>query len=355
MKFFNKNKPQDKFNPNSFTSIQRIMKVEGKIIPALICNGGTYFFTNLEVYSDGIIDAWGAVDLDFFKRKLNSGWVSTSVPDGKEISIHHLCNFTVKKGNWEFSENEFYNYVMKIIKDMNPKLQNLYNFHDSDTIKVGKVNYAKLPITEGKSIKFEESNFQFSRPKLGDNFLAFRKSKQDEYYLCNISVFQDSSVIIGNIPTQEELSMEELKELVNNAEVITDVKRGQRITIYGLGNFEIKRVTYSVGIEEIMSELDDMIAKLNSEKTTSEICAEIYQDYLESPSTKLKEELRLAYEKVPKHLRIYILGDMDMKDIPIRMVIYGKGEIRNWSHYIMSKLKGYELPEINVPEPKDEN
>jgi hypothetical protein len=64
--------------------------------------------------------------------------------------------------------------------------------------------------------------------------------------------------------------------------------------------------------------------------------------------------LRRSYEAVPEHLRMYC-GDMDTKDIPIRMILYGKDEIKNWSHYAVSKAEGMELPTIEIPESPSED
>jgi hypothetical protein len=44
---------------------------------------------------------------------------------------------------------------------------------------------------------------------------------------------------------------------------------------------------------------------------------------------------------------------MDVKDIPIRVAIYGDGEIEGWSHYQLAKHLGTELPTIDVPRVKD--
>ena len=70
---------------------------------------------------------------------------------------------------------------------------------------------------------------------------------------------------------------------------------------------------------------------------------------------KLKEDLKVAFENIPEHLRVYVLGDMDTKDFPVRMIIYGEQEIEKWSHYQISKQEGIELPHIEVPKPIDEN
>ena len=41
---------------------------------------------------------------------------------------------------------------------------------------------------------------------------------------------------------------------------------------------------------------------------------------------------------------------MDVKDVPIRMIIYGKKEIEYWSHRILARKLGQKpLPTIDVP------
>ena len=67
---------------------------------------------------------------------------------------------------------------------------------------------------------------------------------------------------------------------------------------------------------------------------------------------KNHSKLKNAYEEVPDQLKMYC-GDMDTKDIPIRMVLYGKGEIENWSHYQIAKEEGVELQTINVPDAEE--
>lgn len=354
MNIFGKNKNHNNLNKDSFSSIQRTMKIEGKMIPAFICNGGSYFYTNLEIYSDGIIDAWGAVDLDFFQKKLSSNWVSTSIPNGKKISIHHLGSLKIKNGKWQFDKKSFYDHIIEIIKEMNPKLENLYNFHGTDTIKRGRINYAKLSILQGKPIKLKDEKRPFSHKVTGNNFSAFLKKSDNIYYLCNVSVFTDESIRIDRIPNSINTDLEGLTKMVKGFELMTEVKEGQKVLIYGIGEFEVDDVLYSNKIEYLISAIGDTISELNSKPTTSQICKKIYDEYIATPTVKLRDELQLAYEKVPQHLRTYILGDMDVKDIPIRMIIYSEEEIKNWSHYLISEQEGYELPQINVPKPIDE-
>jgi len=50
-------------------SIQRVMIIDGVVLPAFIRNGG-YFFINLPVYADGLVDAWDLLDRQLFEEKL---------------------------------------------------------------------------------------------------------------------------------------------------------------------------------------------------------------------------------------------------------------------------------------------
>ncbi|MBT2403674.1 MULTISPECIES: NADAR family protein [unclassified Streptomyces] len=77
-------------------------KADGVRIPgtwrhAFICNGGTFFLTDLVIYADGLIDCWGLVTIDEFEQKLGSGWVATDLPEGAEASAHGLAS-------WSFAE-----------------------------------------------------------------------------------------------------------------------------------------------------------------------------------------------------------------------------------------------------------
>ncbi|MFC5031655.1 NADAR family protein [Streptomyces sp. DSM 41987] len=73
------------------------VRIPGTWRHAFICNGGTYFLTDLFIYADGLIDCWGLVTVEEFQDKLRSGWVATGIPDGAEASAHDL-------GGWKISQ-----------------------------------------------------------------------------------------------------------------------------------------------------------------------------------------------------------------------------------------------------------
>ncbi|MFB9571361.1 NADAR family protein [Streptomyces yanii] len=70
------------------------VRIPGTWRHAFICNGGTYFLTDLFIYADSLVDCWELVTLDEFEKKLRSGWVATSLPDGGSASAHHLASWT---------------------------------------------------------------------------------------------------------------------------------------------------------------------------------------------------------------------------------------------------------------------
>ncbi|WP_217230319.1 NADAR family protein [Streptomyces anulatus] len=73
------------------------VRIPGTWRHAFINNGGTYFLTDLFIYADGLIDCWGLATVEEFERKLRSGWVATSFPEGAEASAHGLAS-------WKFGE-----------------------------------------------------------------------------------------------------------------------------------------------------------------------------------------------------------------------------------------------------------
>jgi hypothetical protein len=354
MKLFGRNKKEKNLKFESFPKIERTRVLQGRFVPGVINNGGSHFFINLQVFEDGLVDCWEMVDLELFKKKLNSGWVSPKIPNGKQLSIHHLGSWTVKNGEWLFDKESYFEHIKEVVKDLNPELKNLYNCFGTTTKKVGKTNVSLLGMANGKPVRTEDPENYFSQKHKGDSFHGFQKIDDLNYNLININVFADFRIQISGIEKPELVSIDEFTSLIKDGTISTEIPEDSTVHIYGFGKCTVGTCQYSANIEEKLSEINDIISQLNGDKTTSEICREVYEEYIENPTVRLKDLLKVAYENIPEHLRTYVLGDMDAKDIPVRMIIYGEQEIEKWSHYPISKEKGYELPHLNVPKPKDE-
>lgn len=63
---------------------------------------------------------------------------------------------------------------------------------------------------------------------------------------------------------------------------------------------------YSAEAEEKLKELHNLHKQLNGEQTAHEACRAAYYAYLENPSEYYREQLRIKYELVPEHERMYL-------------------------------------------------
>ncbi|MFE6889908.1 NADAR family protein [Streptomyces sp. NPDC057694] len=73
-------------------------------------------------------------------------------------------------------------------------------------------------------------------------------------------------------------------------------------------------------------EVADRIEALAERPTAGQRCWDAIRRFQQEPSEAHRELLRAAYLAVPPHLRIYVLGDMDRQDRPLRILLTDIGE-----------------------------
>ena len=131
------------------------------------------------------------------------------------------------------------------------------------------------------------------------------------YYETIIGVFED-----GKIDCWGLVNFEEFKTKVAQGWVVTEVPKGARISCHHLyyGNSTLE---FYKEIDEFVKEVEDTINLLQGKQTVAETCVEAFARFLTLPTKENKSSLREAYNAIPKHLRIYVLGDMDYKDSAI--------------------------------------
>lgn len=137
------------------------------------------------------------------------------------------------------------------------------------------------------------------------------------YYLAELKIYAD-----GMIDCWEMVDFDEFKHKIESDWVITELPESAEVSVFPLGSFTATDIKNSIKPEELIKEVSDVIAELNSKPTTSVICQKAFEAYQTDPSEANKTELKEAYEAIPEHNRIYVLGDMDNKDRPIRVIIY---------------------------------
>jgi hypothetical protein len=78
--------------------------------------------------------------------------------------------------------------------------------------------------------------------------------------------------------------------------------------------------------ESFLLEVADRIEELSDRPTSGQRCHEAIRRYAHEPTESHRDRLREAYLAVPAHLRVYVLGDMDRQDRPLRILLTEVGE-----------------------------
>ena len=347
MKIFDKIfKSNKKIERADLTMITRTEVLEGFSIPGIIHNW-QYHFTDLQVYSDGLISCWEMVDLSMFKDKLKKGWVVTSIPDGEAISIFNLGNWNIEQGEWLHSKESLYEYVYSLIKRLNPTLENLQNYNGNSSKKVGKANVAKHFMPNPKPFYLEDPKSFLPNKIHGEKFHFFLRNDDNRTYLSELSLYKNGNIEFTHLPAKKTFKFEELNELAEKGIITTELEVGEIVTILNLGSFKIKSGN-GVEIKFKLNELTDKFNELNGIENSISKCARIFEEYRQNPTKKLRNELKVAYDAVPEHQRIFV-GTMDTKDYEVRQVIYGDMVKKEWEEYY-----GYEYPYDDMPKPIDE-
>jgi hypothetical protein len=332
---------------NGLAQVARTRRLRGCAFPGIIRNGG-YFLTDLEVFEDGIINCWEMVDLPLFQQKLEARWIVTSIPAGKELSHHELGFFDVLEPQWTHSPETLLAYVDRLVSELNPSRDNLFDCRGSSTISVNGMNVFKLSVS---STPWKEPPRPFLQGLEGKSLKHFKKI-DEQFQLVSIAIFKDDTVAIDGLPESSRMTFQDFEGELANPDLFNIPKFGDRIKIEHLGEFTVGPKSELTALADINGAVRLERNRLMGMPDAAALCAQAFKDYCANPAPETRDRLRQHYEAIPSHLRSAVLGDMDVKDIPIRMAIYGEAEIEGWSHYQVAKHLGMNLPTIDVPKIK---
>jgi hypothetical protein len=136
------------------------------------------------------------------------------------------------------------------------------------------------------------------------------------FFPTQVEVYQD-----GKIKCWGLLTLEEFKQQVRNRWIITTLPEGAWVSIDLLTKFRATDVYNNVEEIDLIKEVEDIIEQLNDHPSLSQICLRAFLRFLEDPTDGNREQLQAAYTAVPEHLKMFILGDQDAKDGPIRAIL----------------------------------
>ena len=302
--------------------LSRTKLIEGKYIYSIINNGGQYFLINMPVYEDGVIYCWENIDLEMLKVKLSTGWVSCQVPNKETISMHHLAGWEIEDSKWLYSKENYHEFIISVVKSMNPTLTNLFNSNGQIAKIIGNTNYSVFSNSGEQLIRKDDDKICSFREFSGKREQYLYKQSNEKYWLCNLNIYGDGIILIEGIEKNKKVTIDELENLIKQGIIATNIPDHSTIMVENLGEFKISKTLYCVDVNEKFSEINDIINKLNGQPDTSELCGIQFEEYNKNPTIENKEKLKVAYEKIPRHLRRYVLGDMDNKDYPIKQIIY---------------------------------
>ena len=149
----------------------------------------------------------------------------------------------------------------------------------------------------------------------GTYLQAFIKNGQ-HFFVTEIKIYQD-----GMIDCWGLVDFDGFKEKLRTGWVRTKLPDGARVSMMVSAlNFTATNVAGGVEEDDFLKQVADEIQYLNNEPTSADICREALNRYKQSPVQSNREQLRAAYEAVPKHMQPY-LGDMDTKDWEYKQIL----------------------------------
>ena len=287
----------------------------GYAIPVFIRNLD-YHLATVDVFSDGAINAWEFLDRDLFDEKLRSGWVWPQPPVDGTISVFNLGECNCSKVFWKLTAEDIRAAVHSAILKLNPSMVGLLDMQGSSIELRGGVRYTKLGQADDRPCRQSEAGEDID----GREVPVFDQSG-DEIELTRAFVFADGSARVGS--DRPFITHQALFDLFESGVLSTRVPDGSVVNVGALGAFEAVNGSWLIEPAERVRELRGLIQELRGSPSLQQACIKVFKEYEREPTKQNKERLRLAYEAVPEHLRIFC-GDMDSKDQPIRRILYNE-------------------------------
>ena len=300
-------------------AIQRKKTVEGTTIAGIIHNGD-YFYADIEIFADGMVNAWELYDLTQFSELMKArSWAVTRIPDGEKLNIHALGSYRVVSAQWAHDPESYLRLIDAKLTELNPERSNLYTV----TAREKALNKQRRGVWHSSMAEpFRViQGIMLYKTEPGEKLWLFMRH-EGRCLLVNVCIFKSGVVEITHPELALSLSLDELEKLwhegcfLTNFETPTEVSCGE----LGILNLVNDKTTW---FEELANKREEILANFEKlqGKSRHEACRQAYYQYLEYPGDDTREYLRKAYENVPEHERKY-LGGMDSRDADYLRILY---------------------------------
>ena len=187
-------------------NVYRRQRIEGVSIPAIIHNS-SYFLIQMPVYEDGIVSCWHKSDLQQLQEDLRRGWVTPTVPLGRELSVHNLGSFEVREAHWDYNIQSYYQHVREVVQSLNPEMVNIYHITPREIEKWDKL---RVCFTADCTPCKQKPEFGYDFWDGESNYIFCRQNGQ--LWLTPLTVFADKTVQIEAL-AENYYNMEEMERL----------------------------------------------------------------------------------------------------------------------------------------------
>lgn len=117
-----------------------------------------------------------------------------------------------------------------------------------------------------------------------------------------------------------------LRQQLASAQVVTTPPDGVAASAHHLASWRMAEPQGWLDADMLLGEVADEIDRLNDRPDSMRRCLHAAETYLADMTEDNLAAVREAYLAIPKHFRVYTLGDMDSKDYPLRVLITAIGE-----------------------------
>jgi len=148
-----------------------------------------------------------------------------------------------------------------------------------------------------------------------------------DYFLTDLIIYADGMVDCWGLVTLDEFAGK-----LASGWVATTLDEGARASAHHLASWKLAEPQMGLTPQRLLGEVRDTIDRLNGRPDSTQRCLVAVEVFRNEPTEENRAALRELYEAIPEHMRHYALGDMDRKDMPLRVLAAGPGaHIERWS------------------------
>ncbi|MES2462164.1 MAG: hypothetical protein V4671_16385 [Armatimonadota bacterium] len=160
------------------------------------------------------------------------------------------------------------------------------------------------------------------------------------YHLTTVDIYAD-----GRIDCISRGDFKSFRAEVERGQIRTMLPEGADVVLYPLAQFTATNVNTEpgearwIGVDpaEFLKEVADEIERLNNRPTTLDRCRAAYLAWKQAKTPTALESLRTAYEAVPAYNRVFVLGDQDRSDLPIRAALFGGRDAEIYAEFFHNR------------------